>query len=132
MDKIVYTFEFNEIIVDEENNYVKEYKKNLPHKDYIVKTFCNEWNKASKEFLLELMRDEVSKKIVSCAAKPRHGNSKIKYDAKLVVTTREKDNFTEEEVDEILDYLDAQMADGWGECFFHKIREVDGTRFFID
>lgn len=132
MDRIIYTFKFNEIIVDKDCCVIKKYKRELPHKNYIVETFCNEWNESSKEFMLELMRDEVSKKIASCIAKPRHGNAKADYDAKIVISTSSGVKFAKDEVDDIVNYLDAQMVDGWGECFFPEIREVDGTRFFID
>ena len=128
---ILYTC--HEIQIDNNDNFIKEYKTNLPHGKQIADTFCNQWNKDAKDFMLDLINKDCFDRFESCKMKAL----KNKTDTTLAIECIAKPGkqITQKVKDALNDFMSAQFSDGWGEGMFGLINVMtapDGTRFYVD
>ena len=121
-----------EVQVDENDNFLKEYKTKLPHAAEIIEYCCKKWNEMHCEFLA-MINAVCDNRIESCR----------------MTTFRDKDNTTlsvnfvakhgkqlaASIKNEIDDFMSAQFSDGWGEGIFgagNIMTAKDGTHYYID
>ena len=126
-------FDVREVQVDEDGNFVKEYKVLLPHEKEICKNLCESWN-GLHETLLSVVNEDCFDRIESCRmkkAKPVNGITMLAID----FVAKKGQFITQKIKDAINDFVSAQMSDGWGEGDLGPINIMtgsDGTRFYAD
>lgn len=134
MSYITSTYTCHEIIVDSNDNYISDHETNLPHADLISKTFCAEFNKASRDYLLDTMNNELDNKITSLKAQPsKASGTDTVIDIRIIAKPGIR--FTAKLRNAVYDFMSVQFSDGWGEGFFGPVNILtanDGTRFYID
>ena len=133
MSKLSIVYTLNEIILDDNNNYVKEYNKNLPHADEIAEVFINQWNKDADDFMLEIINEQVANNsIESCKAR-RYKKHDKETKVIIEIVAKQGKQFREKLRNNIYDFMESQFTDGWGEGFFNKYRIAkDGTKYYIE
>ena len=133
MSKLSIIYTLSEIILDDNNNYIKEYNKNLPHADEIAEVFINQWNKDADDFMLEIINEQVAdNSIKSCKARRYKKHDK---ETKIIIeiVAKQGKQFREKLRNNIYDFMESQFTDGWGEGFFNKYRTAkDGTKYYIE
>lgn len=133
MSKLSIIYTLREIILDDNNDYIKEYDKNLPHSNEVAEAFINQWNKDADEFMLEIINKQVANNsIESCKARRYK-----KYDKEtkviIEIVAKQGKQFREKLRNNIYDFIESQFIDGWGEGFFNKYRTAkDGTKYYIE
>lgn len=135
MSKILSLYNCHEIQVDKNNEFVKEYKINLPHADLIANEFIKNWNDQA-DFMCKLMNEQVAKdRIQSCKAR-RYKKNEPECIVAIEIKTKPGKSFRGGLKYEIWDWMATQFCDGWGEGFFGPINilecKEDGTRFYVD
>lgn len=133
MSYITSLYVCHEIIVDDNNNFISEHKTNLPHAELISKTFCEQFDKAAKDYLLNVMNNELGNRIALLKAMPSKAcNETI---ISIRITAKPGVRFTSKLRNAVYDFISLQFSDGWGEGFFGPVNIItadDGTRFYID
>lgn len=135
MSQIYSLYTCNEVIVDDNGNFVKDYTENLPHHDQIIKTFCDAFNTSAKDHLLNILNKDVGDKIAAMKAKPYAKAEPGKTIIVVAITAKPNARFTEKLRTQVFDWISTQYSDGWGEGFFGPVNVLtadDGTRFYID
>lgn len=130
--KSLYTL--HEIVVDNNDEFVKEYEVDLPHGDFIVEEMCKAWNADADKFILEFMNNECDNRIESCYMKPFKNNNGESTVA-VHIKAKEGKQLTGKIKSAVWDFMDGQYSDGWGEGFFGLINVMtapDGTRFYVE
>jgi ribosomal protein S24E len=134
MSKIISIYTCNEIIVDNDDNFISEHDRNLPHADFIVKEMCEQWNKDADDFMLDIMNKEFGNRIQSCYMKP-YIDEKDKTSVAVHIVGKPGVRFTVPFKNKIWNFMSAQYSDGWGEGFFGPVNIMiapDGTRLYVD
>lgn len=112
MSKYVVAYHFHEIQITKDDEYICEYKTNLPHAKEIVEYAVDDWNSVVKISYLHTGFDD---DIANIRAYP----SRTDTDAMCVeVSLKPGIRMNERKRTEIEEAIDAQFSDGWGEGFF--------------
>ena len=133
MAKFTSLYECREVILDDNGDYVEEYEENLPHGDFIVNWFCNAWNKDADKFILDILNRDIGDCIETCYMR------KYKDDTKTILAIdfvmKKGKRLTQKVKNEIIDWIDGQYSDGWGEGMFgyaNVMTAPDGTKFIVE
>ena len=138
MSYVISLYDCHEIIVDNNNNFVKEHCKNLPHDQFIKDEFCKQFNKAVHDYLLNIINNECDDKISKIIAKPMDNHKSGKPIATTVgvyIYGKPYVRFTKKFKEKVFDFMSSQYSDGWGEGFFGPVNIMtapDGTRLYVD
>lgn len=133
MSKLSIVYTLNEVIIDDNNNYIKEYDKNLPHADEIAEVFINEWNKDADEFMLNIINEQVANNFIESCKARRYKKHGAETKVIIEIVTKKGKQFREKFRDNIYDFIESQLIDGWGEGFFNIYRTAkDGTKYYIE
>lgn len=133
MSKLSYICVLNEIILDENNDFVKEYNTNLPHADEIAEAFINEWNKDADEFMLDIINEQVGNNFIESCKARRYKKYGKETKVIIEIINKKGKQFREKIRNNIFDFLESQLIDGWGEGFFNHYRIAkDGTKYYIE
>lgn len=134
MSRIYSLYTCHEIVIDNDGNIIAEYKTDLPDSTLIIKQFCDAFNSAAKEYLLNIINKEFNDKILSLKAQ-EYPNNNHETTINVVITGKPGTRFTEKLRNEIFEWINSQYSDGWGEGFFGLINVMTtdtGTHFYIE
>ena len=133
MSYITSLYVCHEIIVDSNNNFISEHETNLTHAELISKTFCEQFDRAAEDYLLNIMNNELGNRIALLKAMPSKARNETIISIRI--TAKPGVRFTSKLRNAVYDFMSSQFSDGWGEGFFgpaNIITANDGTRFYID
>lgn len=129
---VYYTrFHIRELNLDENDNIIGEYEKNLPHHEFICKEMCKSFNDTHMEqFYDGILKDRLARVTMSYG---QDGDGKsygrIRFVGKPGV------RFTQKVKDAIDEQTTDQFTDGWGEGFFYPTNIMtapDGIRVAVE
>lgn len=131
MSKVQVIYSCFETILDEEGHIIQQYEKNLPHHNIIKNEMVKSWNDAHMEqFFDGELKDKIQSAIMTFRL-----NKKKESQAVITIETVKDYRLSERRRNMILDQIDAQFSDGWGEGFFGYINIMtapDGTKFIVE
>lgn len=113
MSTCFYTFPVSEVYLDDKDNEIKYWDKNLPHWKAIGAYLASELNKMHIE---QFFYGKLKNKIKSCYAQYAllsNGTGCIC----LAIEAVPRFYLTKKNYDLICNQLDAQLSDGWGESY---------------
>lgn len=130
MSKYKWRTDLYEIVVDADGEFVELYEQWLPHHEMIAEKICASWNGMHMEqYYDEVLKDNIQSAVMRCIQEKETGYSV----AEITITGVPGFRFSRKRIGMIDEQMDAQMADGWGEGFFHKLFTAsDGTRFYVE
>lgn len=117
---------FNEVELDENNNFIEEYEMFLPHHDIISSQMEQSWNSMHMErFYDGVLSNRIESATMKCGV-----NSGIS-EAVISIKMKPGERLTRKHREAIVNQTSAQLSDGWGEGFFGYINIMtDGKRRF--
>lgn len=130
MSKYKWRTDLYEIVEDADREYVELYEQWLPHHATIAEMICASWNERHMEqFFDGVLKDNIQSAVMRCIQEKENGYSV----AEITITGVPGFRFSSKRIGMIDEQMDAQMADGWGEGFFHKVFvAADGTCFHVE
>ena len=130
MSKYIWRTDLYEVIVDADGEFVELYKQWLPHHEMIAEKICASWNEMHiEQYFDDVLKSNIQSAVMRCIQEKETGYSV----AKITVTGVPGFRFSSKRIGMIDEQMDAQMADGWGEGFFHKLFTApDGTLFYVE
>ncbi len=130
MSKYIWRTDLYEVVVDADGEFVEAYEQWLPHHTTIAELICASWNEMHMEqFFDDVLKDNIQSAVMRCKQEKETGYSV----AEVIITGVPGFRFSRKRIGMIDEQLVAQMADGWGEGFFHKLFTApDGTRFYVE
>ncbi len=133
MAKLSIIYTLNEVIVDNNGDYIKEYDKNLPHSNEVTEAFINQWNKDADEFMLNIINEQVANNFIESCKARRYKKHGAETKVIIEIVAKQGKQFKEKLGNNIYDLMESQFMDGWGEEFFNIYRTTkDGTKYYIE
>ncbi len=131
MSKVISFYRLSEIMLDDDGDILVEYDKDLPHHNKIAREICACFNSMHLERYFDgILKNKIASCTMTC--------NKNKDKESIAVIRIEGINgfvFSEKRRNEVYRQLDAQFADGWGECFFgyaNIMSDSKGNKFFVE
>lgn len=130
MSKYKWRTDLYEIVEDADGEFVELYEQWLPHHETIAEKICASWNEMHMEqYFDDVLKDNIQSAVMRCIQEKETGYSV----AEITITGVSGFRFSNKRIGIINEQMDAQMADGWGEGFFHKVFTApDGMRFCVE
>lgn len=130
MSKYKWRTDLYEIVEDADGEFVELYELWLPHHETIAEKICASWNEMHMErYFDDVLKDNIQSAVMRCIQEKETGYSV----AEITITGVPGFRFSSKRIGMINEQMDAQMADGWGEGFFHKLfTATDGTCFHVE
>ena len=128
--KMRYYVPIFETQIDGDNYALKTYENNLPHETMIKAEMLSFWNKSD---IRQYLNTDLKEKVTALKLSFTHKNNQLI--AIVNVICPKNTYFTEKLRQHVIDFLDGQMCDGWGECFFgfnNIMTAHDGTKFIVE
>lgn len=132
MSSFYYRIPIREVLLDGEMCPIEDYETNLPHKQQIADELVSDWRKSD---ILQYFNDDVKSKLERLDIVVIEDHTTKELYARIAVIGKLGVRFTRNLKDKIVDELDGQMSDGWGEGIFgynNIMTAPDGTKFMIE
>ena len=130
MSKYIWRTDLYEVTVDADGEFVELYEQWLPHHEMIAEKICASWNEMHMEqYFDDVLKGNIQSAVMRCIQEKDSDYSV----AEVIITGVPGFRFSRKRIGMIDEQLVAQMADGWGEGFFHKLFTApDGTLFYVE
>ena len=130
MSKYIWRTDLYEVTVDADGEFAEAYERWLPHHATIAEKICASWNEMHMEqYFDDVLKNNIQSAVMRCIQEKETGYSV----AEITITGVSGFRFSRRRIGMIDEQMDAQMADGWGEGFFHKLFTApDGTLFYVE
>lgn len=130
MSKYIWRTDLYEVKVDDDGDFAEAYERWLPHHATIEEKICASWNGMHMEqYFDDVLKDNIQSAVMRCIQEKETSYSV----AEITITGVPGFRFSRKRIGMIDEQMDAQMADGWGEGFFHKLFTApNGTLFYVE
>lgn len=131
MSHFISTFSIKEVQLDEHDNIIAEFEKDLPHGHFLICEMMASWNEMNMaQYFDGILKDKVNRAIMTgFTDKEGHTCGKIRVICVPGFRLSAKRRAA------IEDQISAQFCDGWGEGFFgyaNIMTAPDGTRLMVE
>lgn len=114
MSEMHILYRLNEVQLDENDEFIEEYERNLPHAKELLEDAVESWNSMPMhEYFDGILKNKIQK---------AHASGRIDKDGYAILDIQvvgiQKFRFTAAVRDEIGEQIGCQFSDGWGESYF--------------